>query len=61
MEKVYNSSDWVGERIAFYESRNIKHKKAVEFAFRDLRRMHHTHNEWVLKKHPIKDDNELPF
>ena len=55
-----NTCKFLNDRIFFYEKRNIKHKKAVEFAFRDLRKIQYK-NRVVLASRLKKNEDDLPF
>lgn len=57
-----NDCKFLNDRIFFYERRNIKHKKAVEFAFRDLRRLAVKNIKRLYPKaDPNVKEDELPF
>ena len=56
-----DTSKFLNNRIFFYEKKNIKHKKAVEFAFRDLRKIQYQN---LKRLYPQGDKNfkdDLPF
>lgn len=56
----FDTGKFLNNRIFFYEKRNIKHKKAVEFAFRDLRKIQYKNRERLFSGKEWKEE-DLPF